>query len=66
MFIHISHCRFSSIVNLFSIHAVAVGVNVVVSTGVTIARLLRLAATVAVEDILLVRDILVAVNRRWQ
>lgn len=58
MFNHISYCRFSNIVNRFSKHAVAVGVKVVVSAGVTIARLLRLAATVAVEDILEVSDML--------
>ncbi len=50
MFIHISNSRFASIVSLFSVHVVAVGVKVVVSEGVTIAKLLRLLATVAVED----------------
>lgn len=48
----------ASIVNLFSRHAVAVGVKVVVRAGVTVARLLRLAAIVAVEDILEVRDMM--------
>lgn len=53
---HISYFRFASIVNLFSVHAVALGTKVVVSIGVIVASFALLDATVvlAEEDMMVI------------